>query len=58
MIGAAGYIDRFSSSADTFPTIYTLHVDVGRFISSRIVIRGGLAGTASVGAEENLTTGT
>jgi len=57
MIGAAGYVDRFSSSEDTFPTNYTLHVDVGRFISSRIVIRGGLVGTASVGAEDDLPTG-
>ena len=57
MIGAAGYVDRLSSSEDVFPTNYTLHVDAGRFIASRIVVRGGLVGTTSLGAEEELPTG-
>jgi hypothetical protein len=57
MIGAAGYVDRFSSSEDRFPTNYTLHVDVARFVSARIVIRGGLVGTTSAGADEDLPTG-
>jgi len=57
MIGAAGYVDRFSSSEDTFPTNYTLHVDVSRFVTSRMAIRGGLVGTTSVGAEEDLPAG-
>jgi hypothetical protein len=57
MIGAAGYVDRFSSSEDTFPTNYTLHVDVSRFVTSRIAIRGGFVGTTSVGTEEDLPKG-
>ena len=57
MIGAAGYVARLSSSEDTFPTNYLLQVDVIRFVTSRIALRGGLVGSESVGGEEDLPTG-
>lgn len=57
MMGAAGYLDRFSSSEDRFPINYAVHVDVGRFLTPRIVLRGGIVGSASVGGEDDLPVG-
>jgi hypothetical protein len=57
MIGAAGYLDRFSSSEDTFPINYAVHVDVGRFLTPRIMLRGGIVGSASAGGEDDLPVG-
>jgi hypothetical protein len=57
MIGAAGYLDRISSSEDTFPINYALHVDVSRFIASRIALRGGIVGSVSAGGEDDLPSG-
>lgn len=52
MVGIAGYFDRFFSSERLFPTNYTAHVDVGRFISRRLVVRGGLTGSGSFGGDD------
>jgi hypothetical protein len=52
LVGVAGYVDKFSSSEDTLPGSYTVHVDVMRFLTDRIAIRGGLAGTGSFGGDD------
>jgi hypothetical protein len=52
MIGLAGYVDRFFSSEDTLPTNYTAQLDVGRFLTRSLVLRGGLAGTGRFGGDE------
>ena len=36
LVGIAGYVDKFSSSEDTFPGAYTVHVDVTRFVTDRL----------------------
>ncbi len=53
MVGVSGYLDRFFSSEETFPTNYTAQVDVGRFLTRRFVVRGGIAGTGSYGGDES-----
>lgn len=52
MIGVAGYVDRLSSSERAFSTNYTAQVDVGRFITRTVVVRGGLSGSGSFGGED------
>jgi hypothetical protein len=52
MIGLAGSLDRFSSPELDLPTNYSAHVDLGRFITRRIVARGGVVGTGSVGGDD------
>jgi hypothetical protein len=46
-LGVSGFVDRLMSSEDTFPLNVTLHVDVTRFLTERIAVRGGLIGTAA-----------
>lgn len=52
LIGIAGYVDRFFSSEETSPTIYTAHLDVSRFLTDRLVVRGGVAGIGRIGDED------
>ncbi len=52
LVGLAGYVDKFSSSEDSFPTAYTLHADVTRFLTDRFAVRGGLAGTGTFGGDD------
>lgn len=53
LVGIAGYVDKFSSSENTFPGSYTVHVDVTRFLTDRLAVRGGLAGTGSFGGDDS-----
>lgn len=53
MVGMAGYVDKFFSSERVLPTNYTAQVDIGRFLTQRFVVRGGLAGSGSVGGEDS-----
>jgi hypothetical protein len=53
LVGVAGYVDKFSSSEDALPGNYTVHVDVTRFLTDSIAIRGGLAGTGSFGGDDS-----
>lgn len=46
-VGVSGFIDTFSSSESTFPLHASLHADVGRFITGRIAVRGGLIGSTT-----------
>ena len=58
LVGVAGYIDKFSSSEDTFPGTYTLQVDVTRCLTGRHAVRRGLAGSGTFGGDEtDATTG-
>jgi hypothetical protein len=52
MTGFSGYIDRFFSSEDDRPFNYSMQVDVGRFITRSLVIRGGMRGSGSVGGDD------
>jgi hypothetical protein len=51
-LGISGFVDRFYSSERRLPTNYTAHVDVGRFITPRIMVRGGMAGSGSIGGAD------
>lgn len=51
-IGIAGFIDTLSSSEDSFPLRVTAHVEVTRFLTSRIALRGGLIGSDSFGGDD------
>ena len=52
MIGFSGFVDRFFSSERGMPTNYTAQVDVGRFVTRSLVLRGGIMGAGSVGEED------
>jgi hypothetical protein len=52
MFGVAAFVDRFHSSESALPTNYTAQIDVGRFVTRRFVVRGGLAGSGSFGGED------
>jgi hypothetical protein len=52
LIGVSGFIDRFHSPEQQLPLNLTAHVDVGRFVTPRIVLRGGLAGSGSFGGDD------
>lgn len=53
IVGFSGYVDRFSSSERGLPTNYAAQIDVGRFVVRQIVVRGGLAGTGSLGGDDS-----
>ena len=46
-VGISGFIDALSSSEATFPVHATMHLDVGRFVTGRIAVRGGLIGSTT-----------
>jgi hypothetical protein len=48
LVGFSGYVDRFFSSQATFPINYTAQLDVCRFVTKRVAIRGGVVGSGSV----------
>jgi len=52
MLGMAGSLDRVYSSERVLPIHYTAQVDVGRFITNRLVFRGGLVGSGSYGGDD------
>lgn len=52
-LGLAGFVDRFVSSESDFPTQVTWQVDVGRFLTSRIAVRGGVIGSTAFGEDED-----
>ena len=56
-IGVAGFIDKVSSSEETFPTHLTLHVDVNRFLTGRFAVRGGVIGSTTFGDDDEVPTG-
>ena len=50
-IGLAGYADGVTSADDDLPLNLTLQVDVGRFLTQRIAVRGGVVGTGVLGGD-------
>jgi hypothetical protein len=52
MVGAGGYVDRVYSSERILPLNYTIQVDIGRFVTRRVVVRGGLVGSGSAGGDD------
>jgi hypothetical protein len=57
-VGLAGYADRVTSEDDNLPLNVTLQVDVARFLTRRIAVRGGVVGTGALGgAEDDQRTG-
>lgn len=52
-VGLSGFIDGLSSSDTDFPTHVTMQADVGRFLTSRIAVRGGLIGSTTIGEDED-----
>ena len=50
--GFSGYIDRFFSSERGLPFNYSMQVDVGRFVTRTLVVRGGMRGSGSVGGDD------
>ena len=56
-IGISGFLDQLSSSEETFPTHLTLHIDINRFITSRLSVRGGMIGSTTFGDDEDAPTG-
>ncbi|MGH9221064.1 MAG: hypothetical protein ACRD1W_17285 [Vicinamibacterales bacterium] len=46
-LGISGFIDTFASSESTFPLHASMHVDVSRFLTDRIAVRGGLIGSTT-----------
>ena len=52
MIGISGHLDTVFSSERDAPVNVTLHTDAARFLTRRLVARGGIAGTASLGGDD------
>lgn len=55
--GISGFIDHFNSSEDAYPWRASLYVDLNRFVTSKIAVRGGLVGTTTFDDEDDDTTG-
>lgn len=51
-IGFGGFLDKFSSTENLFPTNYTAQADVCRFLTKRIAVRAGVVGSGVFGGEE------
>jgi hypothetical protein len=50
-IGLAGYADRITSEDDNLPLNVTLQVDISRFLTTRIAVRGGVVGSGALGGD-------
>lgn len=57
MAGISGFIDRFSSAEDNFPWRVSLYVDLSRFVTSKIAVRGGLVGATTFQDEDDESSG-
>ena len=51
-IGFGGYLDRVYSSERILPLNYTIQIDLSRFVSKRLAVRGGLSGSGSAGGDD------
>ena len=56
-LGISGFLESAFSSEETMPTNITAHVDVGRFLSDKWVVRVGLSGSGSFGGDEARVSG-
>lgn len=57
-LGVSGFVDKRMSSVDSFPFNLTAQVDVTRFVTNTLAVRGGLVGSASLGGDEDEPSGT
>jgi hypothetical protein len=51
-VGFSGFVDRFLSPEDALPVNYAAQVDVCRFLTTRIAVRGAAVGTGQFGGGE------
>jgi hypothetical protein len=51
MIGVGGYVDQFYVPDRASPINFTAEIDVGRFLTRRIAVHGGLRGAGSAGGD-------
>src|SRR4051812_15461008 len=56
-VGIGGYGDRITSADEVRPFNLSLHVDVTRFLTAKIAVRGGVVGSGTVGGPDDLPTG-
>lgn len=54
-LGVAGHLDRAFSTEDFFTTNYTAHVDASYFLTRKLVVRAGLAGSGALGGDDDST---
>ena len=52
-LGLGGYGDRITSADELRPLNLSIHVDVTRFLTARIAVRGGVVGSGTIGGEED-----
>jgi hypothetical protein len=50
-VGFSGSADRITSADDNLPLNLTLQVDVSRFLTKRIAVRGGVVGAGALGGD-------
>lgn len=55
--GISGFVDHFASTEDHYPWRASLYLDLSRFITSKVVVRGGLAGTTTIYDDDDESTG-
>ena len=53
LLGFSGYLDKFSSSEDPLPALFTFQTDAVWFFTNRIAVHGGLVGTSSLGGDSD-----
>ena len=53
LLGFSGYVDKFSSSEDRLPALFTVQTDAVWFFTNRIAVHGGLVGTSSLGGDSD-----
>ena len=51
LIGLGGHVDRVFTVEDDTSFNYTVHADVGHFLTRHVVIQGGVAGSGSIGGD-------
>ena len=51
LIGLGGHVDRVFTVEDDTSFNYTVHADVGHFLTRHIVVQGGVAGSGSIGGD-------
>ena len=54
-LGFAGYAERSFSTENYYSTLYTAQVDASYFLTRKLVVRGGLAGSGAFGGDEDTT---
>jgi hypothetical protein len=50
-LGLGGYVDRVFTVDDDTSFNYTVHADLGYFLTRHIVVQGGVAGSGSIGGD-------